>query len=236
MSELDPRLSAVSKMVIAGQLLADIGTDHALLPIYLVENNIVPGAIASDLADDPCRRAIEAVRRSGCPERIQIRKGSGLEVLEPGEVATIVIAGMGGDTITQILSADWQRASTYCQYVFQPMSRVGALREALSRQGWQMKEEVVVPVQQHFYIIISSIPGGKAYNLSRLELDVGPLLLRSPSAAAQSYKRYWLGKYRRLQQSLANAKSEAKRQEAELYIMRIRELEEILDAGHSTGH
>lgn len=230
---LDPRLQAISKMVIYGQPLADIGTDHALLPIYLVENQIIPGAIISDRADEPCRRAAAAVQGCSCPERIQIRQGNGLEVLQPGEVSTVVIAGLGGETIVQILSSNWIKSRTFTRYVFQPMSRAGILRKTLGEQGWPIREEVVVQNQQHFYTIISSVPDQIPYVLSPLQQDVGPLLLQDQSDIARAYKQYWLQKYYKLWRSLAHARGDSKHQETRLYEKMIKELEGIIDAGQS---
>ncbi len=103
--KLSKRLATIAALVPPGGRLADIGTDHAYLPVYLVTEGIVPSAVAGEVNEGPFRAAGEALARVGLADRISLRFGDGLAVLAPGEADTAVIAGMGGQTIVDILAA-----------------------------------------------------------------------------------------------------------------------------------
>ena len=101
---LNSRLSKIAEMVRKGDRVADIGTDHAYLPVYLVKSGISPFAYACDVVDGPLCNACKNIE-SAAVENICIRKGDGLAAVAPSEVDTLVIAGMGGDLIMRILEA-----------------------------------------------------------------------------------------------------------------------------------
>lgn len=187
--------------------MADIGADHALLSIYLVEQQIAPRVTATELGDGPYQRLCKAVDSSPYANCIVVRQGDGLQPLQPGEVKSVVIAGMGGDTMVQVLSYDWTKASSFDSFVFQPMSRPGALRGALAQQGWELTDEKLVEQHQHLFSILAAIPGGHPYHLSPLELDIGPILLRQTGPVAQAYRQQFWRSYQRTRQSLLQSKT-----------------------------
>lgn len=227
MPKISKRLLAIAGMVIRGEPTADIGADHALLSIYLVKNNIVPRVIIGELADGPYRRAAAAVQESSCGDKIEIRKGNGLDVLKPGEVVNIIIAGMGGETIVDILSHDWQKSASYCRYVFQPMSRPDALRRELSLRGWPILDECLVEENKKHFVIISSCPGNLPYKLSPLEMELGPVLLQKGNLK-KNYLVSYLKKYRAINDGFMQSLSVQKQELIEDYDKRIRELEAML--------
>ena len=96
-NELSKRLQAVADLVTVRECVADIGTDHAYIPIYLTEHKKVKKAFAMDVNEGPLIRAEEHVREAGLKEQIKMRRSNGLEKLSPGEVEAVIIAGMGGD-------------------------------------------------------------------------------------------------------------------------------------------
>ena len=117
--ELTPRLRLLADWVPPGARLADVGTDHAYLPVWLRLHGRVVSAIACDLREKPLARARETGRAYGA-DGIDYRLGNGLEVVEPEEADTIVIAGMGGENIAAILArAPWTSAG-------RPWRRTGA--------------------------------------------------------------------------------------------------------------
>lgn len=193
--------------MLPGQLAADIGADHALLSIYLIEQQIAPRVIATELGDGPYQRLCKAVENSPYSNSIEVRQGDGLQPIQPGEVESVVMAGMGGDTMVQVLSYDWAKASSFANFVFQPMSRPGALRGALAQQGWELTEEKLVEQNHHLFSILVATPGGQPYHLSALELDIGPILLRHTSPVAQAYRQQFWRSYQRTRQSLLESKS-----------------------------
>ena len=101
--QLSIRMQAVADMVTPGGRIADIGTDHGYVPIYLVEQNKTDHAIAMDVRKGPLARAGENIVRFGCSDRIETRLSDGLAMLKPGEADTVIIAGMGGLLSIRIL-------------------------------------------------------------------------------------------------------------------------------------
>ncbi|MDD3853955.1 MAG: class I SAM-dependent methyltransferase [Syntrophomonadaceae bacterium] len=199
------RLKTIAKLIEKGQPTADIGSDHAGLARHLVETGLVPRVIATELGEEPFSRAYQSAGNSLQADKIEVRKGDGLQVLNPGEVTNVIIAGLGGDTITNILANDWQKAASFKRFVFQPMSRPAVIREALCRQGWPIVDEVIIRENNRYFVIIVAVPGDEPYNSSPLEIDLGPIILQ-PGSKCQSYLLYHLNKYCHLRDSLQKSR------------------------------
>lgn len=151
---LDRRLQCAACQVRMGSRLADIGTDHALLPVALVRSGVCPYAVASDIRTGPAERARRAVEEAQLADRIEVRLGPDLSVLQPEEADDLVIAGMGGETIVSILGeAPWIRSSHF-RLILQPMSRPEVLRRWLHRAGFLLEAEPAVEDGGHLYSIL----------------------------------------------------------------------------------
>lgn len=138
---LSPRLEALASRVPCGARLADIGTDHAMLPVWLLCQGVIERAVATDLRESPLKSARENARRFGVEERISFRLGDGLGVLNSDEADVIAIAGMGGDTIAAILkAAPWALGGEHL-FLLQPMSSVPELRARLQSHGFDIISE-----------------------------------------------------------------------------------------------
>ena len=122
--ELSMRLQAVADLVTAGSRLADIGTDHAYIPIYLLEKGTVTEAFAMDVNPGPLKRAEENIREHGLTEGIQTRLSDGFSAMKPGEADSAVIAGMGGNLVIRILSEGRDVVSCLRECVLQPQSEI----------------------------------------------------------------------------------------------------------------
>lgn len=158
---LSNRLKAAASLVRGGGILADIGTDHGYVPVYLVKNGIVKSAIAADINKMPLENAAKAVRESGLCDKIQLRLSDGLKNLKEGEADEFFIAGMGGTLISEILSSSiWVKNSTY-HFVFQPQSRAEELREYLFNNGFEIERETAVLEGRRYYIAFSAVFTGK---------------------------------------------------------------------------
>ena len=150
----DKRLLRAAQMVRAGVAVADIGTDHAYLPVYLLQTGRCPRAVACDIGEGPASAARRTIAKAGLTDRIDVRVGDGLSVLTPGEVQDIVIAGMGGETIVSVLSAaPWlqDNAADY-RLILQPMSKTVELRHWLLQNGFSVDEERLIEDGRHLYI------------------------------------------------------------------------------------
>lgn len=168
--ELTPRLRAIAEQVPKGAKLADIGTDHGYLPVWLILNGVIDTAIASDLREGPLDRARQTAARCGTAERISFRLCGGLDGIARSETDLIAIAGMGGDTIAQILAAaPWTRDKTL---LLQPMTALPALRRWLGQNGYSIRAERIAREGQRLYSIWT-VEGGEMPALSAGELWAG---------------------------------------------------------------
>ena len=173
--ELTPRLRRLADWVPLGTRLADIGTDHAYLPVWLVLEGRVASAIASDLRPGPLQRAKETAKTYGT--EIDCRLCNGLTCITPDEVDTIVIAGMGGETIAAILSAAPWTAKGHHTLLLQPMTRSEALRLFLMDHGYAIKREALVLDRGTIYPCMEVIAGqmrlstGQLWGGARLRQD-----------------------------------------------------------------
>ena len=157
--KLGSRLAALAAFVPKGACLADIGTDHAYLPIELVQKDIAALAVAGDVHIGPYQAAKDNVEGLGLEHKISVRFGNGLAVLTPGEADTAVIAGMGGSTIIEILTS--QPAVTYSltRLILQPMVGAAAVRRWLVVNNWYIVEEQLVQDDGRLYEILVAEQG-----------------------------------------------------------------------------
>ena len=186
MTTLDKRLSAVAALVRQGSRLADIGTDHAYLPVYLVQSGVCPSAIASDIGAGPLEAARRAVTENGLTSEIALRLGDGLATVSAGEVEDIAIAGMGGETIAAILEdAPWVRNERY-RLILQPMTRAERLRAYLFATGFAIDEERVTCVGGHWYTVLCVRYTGVAIEADEARCFVGRIPLEQGDGYLQT--------------------------------------------------
>lgn len=152
--ELTPRLRAVAELVRSGAALADIGTDHAYLPVWLLLEGRICRAIAADLREGPLDRARLTAKEYDCRDNLTFRLCDGLSGIGAEEADTIVIAGMGGETIAAILeAAPWTPNGAYT-LILQPMSAQNDLRRWLWQHGYAIKKEQIVREGEKLYNIL----------------------------------------------------------------------------------
>ena len=181
---LGARLSACAGMVREGRALADIGTDHAYLPIWLVRTGKIPRAFASDINEEPIQLAKEHIRRYEIADKITTFTADGMEKIPPDEVDDIVIAGMGGDNIAGILEgAPWLLSPRY-RLILQPMSKAERLRAYLySRQFFVLEEKPICEANRIYTVICAEyIP--EPFHYSDFDIYAGRLDKKNPYAAA----------------------------------------------------
>ena len=169
--ELTPRLQAIADQVPQGARFADVGTDHGYLPVWLLLSGRIDSAIATDLREGPLNRSRETARRFGVEERVMFRLCDGLSAVRPEEIDTVVIAGMGGETIISILeAAAWTKEGTLL--LLQPMTKCAELRLWLQNQGYQITEERIACEGNKLYSILT-VRGGEMPPMSPAELWAG---------------------------------------------------------------
>lgn len=172
---VDNRLKKIAGMVSVGSTVADIGTDHAYLPVFLVKEGIVSKAFACDVVDGPLENARINILKSGV-SGITVRKGDGLNAVKPFEADTFIIAGMGGDLIARILTdSPWIKNEKY-ELILQPMTAVEDLREYLCRNGFKITLEQAVKSQGRIYTVMKVRFCGKVTDCSPLFYFFGKLI------------------------------------------------------------
>ena len=158
MQELRPRLKAAAGLVRGGRVVADIGTDHAYLPAFLLLNGIAPRAIACDIGEKPLENAAETVRIYHLADRIDLRVSDGLERVPPEEYGEVTVCGMGGTLIAEILEKAALPETVHL--VLQPMTHVEDVRAWLCRGGFAIDREVCVKDAGRVYCCISADRAG----------------------------------------------------------------------------
>lgn len=156
--ELSKRLQTVANAVTPGSRVADVGTDHGYVPIYLVERGLCPGAIAMDVNEGPLARAEEHIRAEGLSDRIQTRKSDGLAALAPEETDAVVIAGMGGALMCRILQDATAFLEAGRELILQPQSEWFKVRRLLSASGYRITKEWFLEEEGKYYVVIKALP------------------------------------------------------------------------------
>ena len=172
-TKLDNRLLTVASCVKEGAYLADVGTDHAYLPIYLAESGMLSGAVASDIHKGPIESARKNIAEAGLSHLIHTELTDGLRGIEEYPVTDIAIAGMGGMMIAGILEAAPFIRERRTRLILQPMQHIPELRTELAKKGYRIEKEVQTTVEGKFYQIICAVYDGKEKEISDIEAMLG---------------------------------------------------------------
>ncbi len=187
---LSARLQAIADLVPRGARIVDVGTDHALLPIFLVQSHVAISAIATDIAALPAHSAATNVRGHGLADVIDVRVGPGLRTVLPGEIDTVIVAGMGGSTIREVLSDSTLVLRDVRRIIVQPMNQGHHVRSFFLDNGWALTAERAVLDHGRIYEVLAAIPGTHSEAMQsykdfaddapamRVALDLGPTLLQ----------------------------------------------------------
>ena len=178
--KLSDRMSALAALVTPGVRLADVGTDHGYIPVYLCQAGVIPRAIAMDVNSGPLQRAEAHVLEYGLGDRIQLRLSDGVEKLLPGEVDCILIAGMGGGLIQRILTKGEKILEQNPELILQPQSEIPATRRFLREHGYDIFAEDMVEEDGKFYFLMKAhrVEEKKELMVPQILADeFGPLLL-----------------------------------------------------------
>ena len=199
--KLSNRLQLILNHIPAGSRLADIGSDHALLPTAALQTGTCVSAIAGEVNPGPYQAAVKQVREAGLTDRITVRRGDGLDVLKSGEVDVITIAGMGGGLIASILDRGVDKLKGVSRLVLQPNVGEDTLRQWLRDHHWVLINEHILEEDGKIYEVFIAVPENQAgievtndtlYKERTIEggitlspewlLRLGPWLIQRPSA------------------------------------------------------
>ncbi|HJV30772.1 MAG TPA: tRNA (adenine(22)-N(1))-methyltransferase TrmK [Bacillales bacterium] len=189
--KLSDRLNMVAGFVPKAAKLADIGSDHAYLPCFLAKKGLITFAIAGEVVAGPFESARKQVLEEGLSNVIDVRMGDGLDVLGPGEVECITIAGMGGTLIASILERGKDKLSYVKRLVLQPNISAITIRKWLLDNEWELIEEKILEEDGKIYEVLVAEKGDpmKPYH-EKMEsgLLLGPFLLQKKEEA---FKKKW---------------------------------------------
>ena len=186
MPPLSERLKAVANMITPGLTVADIGCDHAYLPIWLVREEISPHVIACDINAGPIERARENIEDVELTDRIEVRQGDGLSVIAPGEAGSVVMAGMGGKLMVKILDEGSDVLEKVSEIIMEPQSDVALVRHFLQDNGYRIISENMVNEDDKFYPLIKAIHGQMNWD-KEVYFRYGKVLLREENPVLHEF-------------------------------------------------
>ncbi len=201
---LPDRLKAVASLIPQCNVLADIGTDHAYIPIYTVLNGIAKTSIAADVVDGPLKIAKENISTYMLSEKISVVKSDGLTNINNADL--IVIAGMGGTLIADILEADLQKAKSADTLILQPMSCAFELRKRLHHFGFLIEKEVLVKDTGKIYAAMV-VKKGKQQFENDIHYEIGKYLIDNKPPLFSDYINHKVSVYNKRILNMENSKN-----------------------------
>lgn len=184
--ELSKRLQAVADLVSEGLVVADVGTDHGYIPIYLIEAKKSPKAFAMDVNKGPLLRAKEHIAEHGLETRIETRLSDGVRALKKDECDCVVVAGMGGALTIKIMEEGKDIFRSLKEFVLQPQSELQKVRAYLYQNEYSIVEENMVLDDGKFYPMFRVI-NGQSEEYHAIELCYGKLLLEQKNAVLKNF-------------------------------------------------
>lgn len=228
--QLSPRLSKIADLIGSCRCLADIGTDHAYLPVFMCLSDKAMCAVASDIRRGPLERAANTLRAYHANDKISLRLGAGLETLEFGEADAVVISGMGGLLISHILNDGADKLIAADKIILQPMTAVPELREYLWQNCWNIADEVLVREEDKIYNILSvRLPSADtpAYKPTAVELYLGKVLIENRPEHFTEYLHKKKDKLEKMLYELNRAVTDEARAKAEYCTDILSEIDKI---------
>ncbi|HJF20697.1 tRNA methyltransferase [Mammaliicoccus lentus] len=220
MIQINKRLTKVSEYLNHNKL-ADIGSDHAYLPIYAIQNNLVKEAIAGEVVKGPFLSAQKNTELHGLSKSIEIKLGDGLEVVND-TVDVITICGMGGPLIAQILDEGKEKLIHYPDLILQANIHALPIRQVLQKLGYNIEAEQLIKDKKHIYEIIVAKKG--KMQLSENELKFGPkLMIEKDELFYEKWERE-IESLENISNQLKNHKDQTRYNEIQAQIKQIKEV------------
>lgn len=187
--ELSKRLQFIADHIDRCKTIIDVGTDHGYIPIYSVKNNLCEKAIASDINKDPVKKAEMNAALEGVKSSVEVRLGGGLEVINIGDAEAVVIAGMGGNLIRDILEKDIEKTASFKYLILQPAQNPEVLREYLYNNGYEIMEEDLCLDEGIYYELfkVKKTNTAEKVSLDPIYYEISPRLLKDKNKLMLSY-------------------------------------------------
>ena len=223
--ELSKRLNWIIEKLDKVEVIMDVGTDHGYIPIYLVKNNIAKKVIASDINKEPLKKAKINASLDGVLDKIDLRLGGGLSPLNNKEADSVIIAGMGGNLIRDILENDLDKVKNLEYLILQPAQNPEVLRKYLYNNNYEILEEDICLDENKYYEIFKvKYKKGDYITLEDIFYEISPEMLSKKSPVLKAYIESKIEKNKRVMEFIIDNTEHAIERKNEL-----REKNERLD-------
>lgn len=180
--KLSIRLATIADMISNGETVADIGTDHGQLPVFLCEERRCPKVIMTDVSEGSLAKArmtgyqyLQAAEMQAADQPLlEARLGDGLAPLAEGEADVVIMAGIGGGLMERILRADPAKSASMGRYILQPRRNPGELRRFLAAAGYGIADETLIPESRYIWEIITAVPAAQQGEEERFLINIAP--------------------------------------------------------------
>ncbi len=226
--KLSDRLQKIADFVPRNTIVGDIGTDHGYIPIYLRENGISKIVIATDISQSSLNKIIESVNEVDHIDHIDIRLGDGLEPIKPFEIDTVVMAGMGGLLICDILDKDKEKRDSITHFILQPNVASKELRKYLYDNNFEIIDEVLAKEEDRFYEIIYA-KKGKAYVTEDIYYEIGEKLIINRDPLLEEFIKNRIGTIEQILRELEGKNTDKAQERYQQLSKKVIELEEVLE-------
>lgn len=226
--KLSERLITIANLVPSNSIVADIGTDHGYIPVYLIENKISKKVIGTDISKGSLDKIIEYVKETGYGDKIDTRLGNGLEVVKPYEVDTAIIAGMGGLLIRDILEKDKKVSNSVVNFILQPMVAAKELREYLIENNFEIIKEELVKEENKYYEIIYA-KKGKSFIEKEIYYEISPLLIDNKHPLLKEFIENKINMFEKIKTDLEGIATEKSQERYNELTNTIKKYKEVLE-------
>lgn len=225
---LSNRLIQVAKYVLPGSVVVDVGTDHAHLPIHLLNNKLASQIIGIEINEGPYQKALENIKLKNLNDHIEILKGNGLKPVLNRKVDVVVIAGIGGHNIVDILKEGKDLLKNIKRLILQPMTASDLVRSYLcNHKDLTITDEDLVLEDERVYEIIIAEPG-QGEDFDDIIIEIGPMLLKKRHPLLPILLENKIEKYRKISEELENSSKLYAKEKKKYYEAKVNCLEKVM--------
>lgn len=226
--KLSKRLELVASFVEKGSRIADVGTDHGYIPIYLVESGIAQWAAAMDIRSGPLERARTHVAEHKLTDCIDIRLSDGVKALMPDEADSVIIAGMGGELIIHILDEGKHLWSSVKEWILSPQSDLQSVRSYLAENGFLIVQESMLEEEGKYYTVMKAVRGSMRYEKASY-YRYGRNLIKASDKVLERFLHKEKSKLLNILNHMAGKNSSTAAKREEQIRLELIEIEEVLN-------